>query len=93
MSRASPCLPLQACPEASAAPEAPPEAPPAASANLKDSSAPAVVEAPLEAVDPEASIPEASAVVSEAPSIVPEASAVVAEAAPEIDCNVEAVAP
>ena len=43
VSRASPCLPLQACPEASAAPEAPPEAPPAASANLEDSPAPAVV--------------------------------------------------
>ena len=91
VSRASFCLPPQACPEASAAPEAPPEAP-AASANPEDSHAPAVVEAPLEAVAPEASVPEASAVVSEATPTAPEASAVVAEVPPEIDCNVEAVA-
>ena len=93
ISLASPCLPPQACPEASATPEAPSEAPSIASAELEDSPAPEVVQAPPEAPAPEASIPEASAVVSEATSTVPEASAVVAEAASEIDCNVEAVAP
>ncbi|XXG76521.1 hypothetical protein AAC387_Pa08g0855 [Persea americana] len=92
VSRASPCLPQQACPEVSAAPEAPPEAAPAVSANLEDSHAPAVVKAPLEAVAPEASIPKASAVVSEATPTAPEASAVVAEVPQEIDCNVEAAA-
>ena len=74
-------------------PEAPSEAPPTASAELEDSLAPTVVQAPSEAAAPEASVPEASAVVSEATSIVPEASADVAVAAPEIGRNVEAVAP
>ena len=95
MSRASPYLPPQACPKASATPEAPLEAP-AASANPEDSHAPAVVEALLEAVAPEASFPEAGTVVSEATPTAPEASAVVAEVppeiSPEIDCNVEVAA-
>ncbi|XXG77289.1 hypothetical protein AAC387_Pa08g1469 [Persea americana] len=93
ISLASPCLPPQACPEASAAPEAPSEAPPTASTYLEDSPAPAIVHAPSEAVVPESSVPEASAVVFEATSTVPEVSAVMAEAAPEIDCNVKTAAP
>ena len=52
----------------------------------------AVVEAPPEAVAPEASIPEAGAAVPEATPTAPEASTVVAEVPPEIDCNVEAAA-
>ncbi|XXG47174.1 hypothetical protein AAC387_Pa02g1857 [Persea americana] len=84
VSRASPHLPPQACPEASAAPEAPPEAP-VANANPEDSHAPTVVEAPLEAVAPKASVPEAGAVVSEVTPTAPEAPS-------EIDCNVEAAA-
>ena len=84
-------LPSQACPEANAAPGAPQEAP-AASADPDGSQVTAVVEAPREAVAPEASVPEASAVVPEATPTAPEASAVVAEVPPEIDCNVEAAA-
>ncbi|XXG52548.1 hypothetical protein AAC387_Pa03g0851 [Persea americana] len=87
--------PSQACPEASAAPGAPQEAP-AASADPDGSQVTAVVEAPSEAVAPEASVPKASAVVPEATPTAPEASAVVAEVPPqvppEIDCNVEAAA-
>ncbi|KAJ8640726.1 hypothetical protein MRB53_017420 [Persea americana] len=51
--------------------------------------APEALQAPPEAA-PDASVPEASAVVFEATSAAPEASAVVIEAPPEIDCNVEA---
>jgi len=78
VSRVSSNPPSQACPEASAAPGAPQEAP-AASADPEGSQVTAVVEAPSEAVAPEASVLEASAVVSEATPPAPEASAVVAE--------------
>jgi len=91
VSRASSNPPSQACPEESAAPGAPQEAS-AASADLEGSQVPAVVEAPSEAVAPEASVPKANAVVPEATPTAPEASAVVAEVPPEIDCNVEAAA-
>ena len=70
----------------------PPEGPPTASAEPEASLAPEVVQTPLEATAPEATIPEASAVVSKATSTAPDASAVVTVVAPEIDCNVEAAA-
>ena len=84
-------LPSQACPEANAAPGVPQEAV-AASADPEGCQMTAVVEAPPEAVAPEASIPEAGMAVPEAIPTAPEASVVVAEVPPEIDCNVEAAA-
>ena len=53
--------------------------------------APEALQAPPKAA-PEATVLEASAVISEAASAAPEASEVVTEAPPEIDCNVEAAA-
>ncbi|XXG54910.1 hypothetical protein AAC387_Pa03g2678 [Persea americana] len=84
-------LPSQSSPEANAAPGAPQEAV-AASVDPEGCQMTVVVEAPPEAVAPEASIPEAGVAVPEAIPTAPEASTVVAEVPPEIDCNVEAAA-